>query len=88
MLPLRGASITAPKAPGFCFCAAEFRSTTSFGGAHENPRRPWTENFPRLPVCRGSEFVERDREREQVREEDGVITLAGILAQLQPVFQT
>jgi cysteine desulfurase len=59
-----------PKGAGLLF----LRSGTPieplhFGGAHENQRRPGTENVAAIAgMAAAAEFVERDREQEQVRE--------------------
>jgi cysteine desulfurase len=77
-----------PKGAGFLF----LRSGTPiepihFGGAHENQRRPGTENVAAIAgMAAAAEFVERDREQEQERERNLRDQLwQEISAQISPV---
>src|SRR5881398_2997569 len=59
-----------PKGAGFLFLRSGIPiEPVHFGGAHENQRRPGTENVAAIAgMSAAAEFVERDREKEQARE--------------------
>jgi cysteine desulfurase len=59
-----------PKGAGLLFLRSGIPiEPTHFGGAHENERRPGTENVAAIAgMAAAAEFVERDREQEQARE--------------------
>src|SRR5438477_3655860 len=59
-----------PKGAGFLFLRSGLSiQPIHFGGAHENQRRPGTENVAAIAgMAAAAEFVERDREQEQERE--------------------
>jgi cysteine desulfurase len=59
-----------PKGAGLLFLRSGIPiEPLHFGGAHENQRRPGTENVAAIAgMAAAAEFVERDREQEQVRE--------------------
>jgi len=59
-----------PKGAGFLFLRSGIPiEPIHFGGAHENQRRPGTENVAAIAgMAAAAEFVERDREQEQERE--------------------
>src|SRR5213593_3790865 len=59
-----------PKGAGFLFLRSGIPiEPVHFGGAHENQRRPGTENVAAIAgMAAAAEFVERDREQEQARE--------------------
>jgi cysteine desulfurase len=59
-----------PKGAGLLFlCSGIPIEPVHFGGAHENQRRPGTENVAAIAgMAAAAEFVERDREQEQARE--------------------
>ena len=61
-----------PKGAGLLFLRGGIPiEPVHFGGAHENQRRPGTENVAAIAgMAAAAEFVERDREREQAREGD------------------
>jgi cysteine desulfurase len=60
-----------PKGAGFLYLRAGVPiEALQFGGAHENQRRPGTENVAAIAgMAAAAEFVLRDREQEQEREE-------------------
>ena len=77
-----------PKGAGFLFLRSGIPiEPIHFGGAHENQRRPGTENVAAIAgMAAAAEFVERDREREQERERDLRDQLwQEISAQISPV---
>jgi cysteine desulfurase len=59
-----------PKGAGLLFLRSGIPiEPIHFGGAHENERRPGTENVAAIAgMAAAAEFVERDREQEQARE--------------------
>ncbi len=59
-----------PKGAGLLFLRGGIPiEPVHFGGAHENQRRPGTENVAAIAgMAAAAEFVERDREQEQARE--------------------
>jgi len=59
-----------PKGAGLLFLRGGIPiEPVHFGGAHENQRRPGTENVAAIAgMSAAAEFVERDREKEQARE--------------------
>ncbi len=59
-----------PKGAGLLFLRSGIPiEPVHFGGAHENQRRPGTENVAAIAgMAAAAEFVERDREQEQARE--------------------
>src|SRR5437016_1191211 len=59
-----------PKGAGLLFLSSGIPiEPIHFGGAHENQRRPGTENVAAIAgMAAAAEFVERDREQEQARE--------------------
>src|SRR5437763_7967084 len=59
-----------PKGAGFLFLRSGLRiEPIMFGGAHENERRPGTENVPAIAgMAAAAEWTLRDRQREQKRE--------------------
>ena len=59
-----------PKGAGLLFLRSGIPiEPVHFGGAHENQRRPGTENVAAISgMAAAAEFVERDREQEQARE--------------------
>jgi cysteine desulfurase len=59
-----------PKGAGLLFLRSGIPiEPIHFGGAHENQRRPGTENVAAIVgMAAAAEFVERDREQEQARE--------------------
>jgi len=59
-----------PKGAGFLFLRSGIPiEPIQFGGAHENQRRPGTENVAAIAgMAAAAEFMERDREQEQARE--------------------
>jgi cysteine desulfurase len=59
-----------PKGAGFLYLRAGIPvEPIQFGGAHENQRRPGTENVPAIAgMAAAAEFVLRDRAEEQKRE--------------------
>ena len=59
-----------PKGAGFLFLRSGIPiEPIHFGGAHENQRRPGTENVAAIAgMSAAAEFMERDREQEQARE--------------------
>jgi cysteine desulfurase len=59
-----------PKGAGLLFLRSGIPiEPIHFGGAHENQRRPGTENVAAIAgMAAAAEFVERDREQEQARE--------------------
>src|SRR5439155_3038253 len=59
-----------PKGAGFLFLRSGIPiEPIQFGGAHENQRRPGTENVAAIAgMAAAAEFVERGREEEQARE--------------------
>ena len=59
-----------PKGAGFLFLRSGLRiEPIMFGGAHENERRPGTENVPAIAgMAAAAEWTLRDRQREQERE--------------------
>jgi cysteine desulfurase len=59
-----------PKGAGLLFLRAGIPiEPIHFGGAHENQRRPGTENVAAIAgMAAAAQFVERDREQEQARE--------------------
>ncbi len=61
-----------PKGAGFLYLRSGLSiQPILFGGAHENERRPGTENVPAIAgMAAAAEFTLRDREQEQGREED------------------
>ena len=61
-----------PKGAGLLFLRSGISiEPIQFGGAHENQRRPGTENVAAIAgIAAAAEFVERDREQEQAREEN------------------
>ena len=62
--------IYGPKGAGFLFLRSGLRiEPIMFGGAHENERRPGTENVPAIAgMAAAAEWTLRDRQREQERE--------------------
>src|SRR6202035_4726595 len=61
-----------PKGAGLLFLRSGISiEPIHFGGAHENQRRPGTENVAAIAgMAAAAEFVERDREQEHTREEN------------------
>src|SRR5205823_7444849 len=59
-----------PKGAGLLFLRSGISiEPIQFGGAHENQRRPGTENVAAIAgMAAAAEFVERDREQEQARQ--------------------
>ena len=59
-----------PKGAGLLFLRSGIPiEAIQFGGAHENQRRPGTENVPMIAgMAAAAEFVQRDREFEQARQ--------------------
>src|SRR2546430_7316772 len=59
-----------PKGAGFLFLRSSLSiQPIMFGGAHENERRPGTENVPAIAgMAAAAEWTSRDREEEQQRE--------------------
>ena len=77
-----------PKGAGFLFLRSGIPiEPIHFGGAHENQRRPGTENVAAIAgMAAAAEFVERDREQEQERERNLRDQLwQEISAQISPV---
>jgi cysteine desulfurase len=77
-----------PKGAGFLFLRSGIPiEPVHFGGAHENQRRPGTENVAAIAgMAAAAEFVERDREQEQERERNLRDQLwQEISAQISPV---
>ena len=77
-----------PKGTGFLFLRSGLPiQPLMFGGAHENQRRPGTENVAAIAgMAAAAEFVERDREQEQERERNLRDQLwQEISAQISPV---
>ncbi len=77
-----------PKGAGFLFLRSGIPiEPIHFGGAHENQRRPGTENVAAIAgMAAAAEFVERDREQEQARERNLRDQLwQEISAQISPV---
>jgi cysteine desulfurase len=77
-----------PKGAGFLFLRSGIPiEPVHFGGAHENQRRPGTENVAAIAgMAAAAEFVERDREQEQGRERNLRDQLwQEISAQISPV---
>ena len=62
--------IYGPKGAGFLFLRSGLRiEPIMFGGAHENERRPGTENVPAIAgMAAAAQWTLRDRQREQERE--------------------
>src|SRR5205823_2901936 len=59
-----------PKGAGLLYLRSGIPiESIQFGGAHENQRRPGTENVPMIAgMAAAAEFVQRDREFEQARQ--------------------
>ena len=77
-----------PKGAGFLFLRSGIPiEPIHFGGAHENQRRPGTENVAAIAgMAAAAEFVEHDREQEQERERNLRDQLwQEISAQISPV---
>ena len=77
-----------PKGAGFLFLRSGIPiEPIHFGGAHENQRRPGTEDVAAIAgMAAAADFVERDREREQERERNLRDQLwQEISAQISPV---